>query len=538
MKKLLLLIASCAAMLAVSCNNQGEDTGKASLSVEPQELNFQASGNPSQTVTVTAENVKWNISMSAESKAWISATKTDDKTITVAVSDNETTTVRNGSILIESDNEKVESKRINIVQAAGEEKTYTMTVAPDVMTFAAEGAEPQEATVTVSDPKLSWTVAAEESIEEWVHVSAAGDKITISVDDNPATEGRAGNVIITPGMENVRPKAIRVTQNAKVLPASLEVNPTEINFEAHPQMVTVMVTAEHVDWDVKISDTPGEIGNSVSWIKNPTIFKEVDKPYFVVSVETNGKREERTGYLIVTSNVENVPSVTVTITQAANEDMTNLTGDVEITDMETGVNNYVVFAPNQEKWFDKDFATWDIDLWAAGVIKRHDYIGWNHYSGEGTRLHIEFISSRIVHNWDEEYDLPEGDYEVKAPEKDAEDKLVLVPFTISPGGYTTGNMCVVVGSWYLEAIGGEKEDVYAGMAPLTGGKVNVARNGEDYILTFDLLDDAGNKITGKCVTKLDNMRVNYMESDPPLPEPEQPEQPEEPDPDKPTPFGR
>lgn len=543
MKKLLLLIAACAAVVAVSCTPQDQGTGKTSFSVTPLSLEFEASGNPSQTITVTAENVKWDFSVPAESKTWITVTKTDDKTLTVTVSDNDTALPRNGSILVESDNANFDGKRVAVIQAAGEEATYTMTVEPAAMTFAAEGAQPQEATVTVSSPELSWTVAAEDAIKDWAHVSASGDKITVTVDDNPDTAERIGMVIVTPGNESVKPKAIRITQEGKVLPPSLEVQTTELIFKARPQFgETVLVNAVNVNWDVQISETPDEVSGSVSWIKQPKLFKETEKPNFLVSVEMNPTTEPRIGYLIVTSDVADIPSITIKVTQEAGQEyVTNLTGDVEITDMETGVNNYVFFSPNQE-WFDKNFATWDIDLWAAGVERRHDYMGYNHYSGNGTRLRLEIFSSRIVHNWDEEYDLPEGDYEIKAAALDEEQNPIYVPFTIDPGRYTAKeDMLLVPGSWYLETNGGEGvENVYAGKAPLTSGKINVSRNGEDYIFTFDAQDDAGNRITGRCVTKLDNMRVNFFEENEPTPDPNPEEpNPEEPsDPDKPTPFRR
>lgn len=540
MKKLLLLIASCAAVLGVSCKTTDPEQGKTSFSVTPLSLEFEASGNPSQTITVTAENVKWDFSVPGESKTWITVTKTDDKTLTVTVSDNDTALTRNGSILVESDNANFDGKRVAVVQAAGEEAIYTMTVEPAAMTFVAEGAQPQEATVTVSDPSLAWTVAAEDTIKDWAHVSAAGDKITVTVDDNPSTSERVGMVIVTPGNESVKPKAIRITQEGKVLPPSLEVSPTELIFKGRPQFgETVKVTAVNVNWEVYVSETPDEVSGSVPWIKNPQVFKEVESPYFIASVNTNTITEPRTAYLIVTSDVADVPSITIKVTQEAGQlYITNLTDDVEINDMETGVKNYVFFSPNQV-WFDSNFATWAIDLWAAGVERMQDNMGYNHYSGNGTRLHLKVISSRIVHNWDEEYDLPEGDYEIKTAELDEERNPIYVPFTLEAGRYTASeNMCVVPGSWYLETNGGEGvEDVYAGKAPLTSGKVNVARNGEDYIFTFDMQDDAGNKITGRCVTKLDNMRVNFFEENEPTPDPNPNPNPE-PDPDKPTPFGR
>ena len=79
-----------AAVLGVSCDRPEEPQVKPTLTVSPSELAFAASGNSSKTVTVTAENVGWEITMSDESKAWITVTENSDgKTLTVSVSDNE-----------------------------------------------------------------------------------------------------------------------------------------------------------------------------------------------------------------------------------------------------------------------------------------------------------------------------------------------------------------------------------------------------------------------------------------------------------------
>ena len=86
-------------------------------------------------------------------------------------------------------------------------------------------------------------------------------------------------------------------------------------------------------------------------------------------------------------------------------------------------------------------------------------------------------------------------------------------------------MSIVGGSWYLEVIGDAEEDVYGDMAPISSGTLHVARSGEEYTLTMDFKDDAGFSITGTCVTKLDNIRVNFFER----PDPSEPEEPEDPD---------
>lgn len=530
MKKILTVLALAAAVLGVSCDRPEEPQVKPTLTVSPSELAFAASGNSSKTVTVTAENVGWEITMSDESKAWITVTENSDgKTLTVSVSDNEAETARNGSFTLTPDNVKVDPKRVTVSQEGAEVGDLSFSLDPTALTFDGEGAPAQEVVVAVSDAKLTWTAAPEEAAKDWITVTASGDKISVSVADNPDTTERSGNVIVTPDTKSVNPKAVRVTQKGKVLPLSLStsVESGKLEFDYSGSLgTTVYVTAVNVDWNARVSDKPGEVGNGVEWLKVASIVKEseyVETPYFIVQTGVNTTLEERRAYVVVTSDNPEVPNVTIEVVQAGGKEfLTNLTAPVEITDMGTGVVNDVFFSPNQ-KWQDRPVATWSLTLLAPGVERSKDWQGFWHYNGIGTRLFIEIYSERIVYNDDGEYYLPEGDYTVAADEMDENDQPVLVPFTVKPGEETSGNMSIVAGSWYLEVLG--EEDVYGGMAPISSGTLHVARSGEEYTLTMDFKDDAGFSITGTCVTKLDNMSVNFWER----PDPSEPEEPEDPD---------
>ena len=530
MKKILTVLALAAAVLGVSCDRPEEPQVKPTLTVSPSELAFAASGNSSKTVTVTAENVGWEITMSDESKAWITVTENSDgKTLTVSVSDNEAETARNGSFTLTPDNVKVDPKRVTVSQEGAEVGDLSFSLDPTALTFDGEGAPAQEVVVAVSDAKLTWTAAPEEAAKDWITVTASGDKISVSVADNPDTTERSGNVIVTPDTKSVNPKAVRVTQKGKVLPPSLSTSVESGKLEFDYSVVvgtTVYVTAVDVNWDAKVSDTPDVVGNPVEWLKVSGITKEnVDTPYFSVRPETNTTTEARSAYVVVTSDNPEVPNVTIEVVQAGGKEfLTNLTAPVEITDMGTGVVNDVFFSPNQ-KWLDRPIAMWSLTLLAPGVERSKDWMGYWHYTGVGTRLYIELYSERIVYNDDGEYYLPDGDYAVAADEMDENDHAVLVPFTVKPGEETNGNMSIGGGSWYLEVIGDAEEDVYGDMAPISSGTLHVARSGEEYTLTMDFKDDAGFSITGTCVTKLDNIRVNFFER----PDPSEPEEPEDPD---------
>lgn len=346
-EKILIVLALAAAVLGVSCDRPEEPQVKPTLTVSPSELAFAASGNSSKTVTVTAENVGWEITMSDESKAWITVTENSDgKTLTVSVSDNEAETARNGSFTLTPDNVKVDPKRVTVSQEGAEVGDLSFSLDPTALTFDGEGAPAQEVVVAVSDAKLTWTAAPEEAAKDWITVTASGDKISVSVADNPDTTERSGNVIVTPDTKSVNPKAVRVTQKGKVLPPSLSTSVESGKLEFDYSVVvgtTVYVTAVDVNWDAKVSDTPDVVGNPVGWLKVSNITKEnVDTPYFSVRPETNTTTEARSAYVVVTSDNPEVPNVTIEVVQAGGKEfLTNLTAPVEITDMGTGVVNDV-----------------------------------------------------------------------------------------------------------------------------------------------------------------------------------------------------
>lgn len=523
MRKLLPLINVLVAASLFSCVGAGGESQKPEVVIGKTTLAFDASGNSSQTVDVTA-NVEWSVSVASSAAEWLHATKTDSKTITVSVEDNDAEQ-RSGILTISAVDGSITPKKVTVTQAKAAEQQYSLSVDPAAMTFGAEEAEPQTATVMVSDPQLKWSAAPEDEIKEWVTVTAEGDRVTVSVLDNPETTPRAGNVIITPAIESAPKKAIRVTQEGRILPPSLELSARELTFDAIRGMgQSVTVKAVNVNWTAQVVR---EEGADVSWIEM-SITNTEENSYFTVNVATNPLLEERRGYIEVKSNHPEVEDIMVTVIQEAGvEHLSDLTDNVNLEDISDAVSHEVFFSPNQT-WHDRDYASWDIELWGATVDRKKDWQGFYHYSGNGTRLFLRFRSERIVHNDDEEYVLPSGEYVVCSPEES-------VPWSIAPGE-RTNNFATPLGSWYMKVAG---EDTYSNKAPVTGGTITVSHNGDEYTFILDLTDDAGFNIAGRCVTKLDNMKINFHPLIDPSskPKPEEPTEPEEPvDPEEPTPY--
>ena len=121
MKKLFYPLILCAAVAAVvGCKKDAGEKTSYKLEVSPRALNFEATGAAAQTVTVTAENVEWEVVKAAEA-TWVTVTTDEaNSTISVSVTDNTAETERTAQIQVAPvANDSVEAKTITVTQAAG-----------------------------------------------------------------------------------------------------------------------------------------------------------------------------------------------------------------------------------------------------------------------------------------------------------------------------------------------------------------------------------------------------------------------------------
>lgn len=70
----------------VSCEGK-TGTEQPSLEVSPETMTFEA-GSGTQQAAVTAQGVEWTHEVAAEAAEWLSAERSDDKTLTVTVAEN------------------------------------------------------------------------------------------------------------------------------------------------------------------------------------------------------------------------------------------------------------------------------------------------------------------------------------------------------------------------------------------------------------------------------------------------------------------
>lgn len=513
MKKLFSILVALGSLLAISCDpdNNGGTTTEATLSVDLSSLSFVAVEAPAQTVTVTASGVEWDFKVPETVAVWLKVEKTDANTLTVTVTDNTKPEKRTGSFTVYAvDNEDVKAKTITVSQEASSVE-YKLTVNPSALTFEAENAALQTVEVTTEGQGLKWTAAAEGDAASWITLTPKEEILEVSVTDNPDTKERVGNIIVTASEESAGKRVIRVTQKELVLPPSLsiDVDPeTGLVFHrnGHPKEggeSSIKVTAVNVDWDAKAVD---ENNKDIEWF---TLWVNKGEDYASVSIDMQPNKEyrERIGYIVITSDNEDVPGFKVKITQeAAEEYFSTLTNDVDVSDI---VNAQGYVYPNQE-WEDAVVASgWTIRFWTDGV--NHD-IDLYTTTGTGGYMEIEFAAEHMVFNDDEAYSLTEGVYTIAPSENDGQR---LPPMSVTqgtPGFYDYQQF----GSWYMKYENDEKSE----RGPLSEGTITVSKEGgERYKFVFDCVDDLGYTITGSFTVELPYIQQGMPVGPPPVTNP-------------------
>ena len=463
MKRLLFISALC--LLFASCGgDKGTDGGGVpSLKVEPSSLDFAAVSAPSQSVTVTAVNVEWEVRVSDTASAWLKAEKTDGTTVTVSVTDNGTPEQRTGSFtVVPTNNEDVKAKSVTVVQT-GSDVEYKFAVEPAALTFEAEGAAAQTVTIT-AEGGLTWEAEAEGDAASWITVTPGEGTLEVKVSDNPETAERSGNIVVTPSAESVGAKAIRVTQAGKVLPPSLSINvedpETGFKFQAsgvqYEGASNIQVTAVNTDWNARAVDAEG---NAVTWF-SVAVNKEDGLSSIGLTVTKNETYEERVGYVVITATVEGVPEIRVTVTQdAAREHFSTLSGNVDVSKL---VYSYAEVNPNQD---------WE---------------------------ELEMSAEHMGFNDDKEYYLSEGTYEIYTDESGQRGPQMTYTKGY-PGYFDYQNF----GSWALVVENGEIVE----KGPCAAGTVTVSRSGDSYTFTLDIEDDMQYAVSGTTTVEFSRVKV-------------------------------
>ena len=492
MKKILFVAAAC--ILAAACKPTETETTTASLEVTPTSLSFAAEDTAPQTITVTAVGVEWTYSLAESGKEWVTIERLSDKELTVAVADNTKAEQRTAAVTFKAkDNNRIKDRSVTIIQQGAENpEVYALTVDPTVLTFEAEGAAGQSVKVTASGEGITWSAAVDEAAKEWITLSATegteGETtLTVTVQDNPDTAERSANVTLTPSAESVGPKAIRVTQEAKVLPPSFSMSyeggelPAE-GFVADYKgsaSFQIAVTPVNVIWDVKTQYESG--GND--WLQVSKYESETVNLITINFNLRNDSPETRTATITVTTDAEGIGPFEIKASQQGKPDfLSTITEDVSM----NLTYCYALVEPNND-YRNEPSTLWDLRLWSDGIT--YDETNYpNYYVGTGEKLCVYFYSDPLTLNDDNEYYLPDGTYTVTAF---GDGGTSLNPGEIRGGG-ETWNYVFPQGSWYSRV----EESNITENALISEGTATVTRNGEVYTITFDFTSDAKYSVTG------------------------------------------
>ena len=487
MKKLLFIAAAC--LLAAACTPQDGGGETASLEVSPKSLTFGAEDTTPQEITVTATGVEWEYAVPS-SADWITVDDGTAGKLLVSVAKNPTAEKRTASIRITAkDNDDLEPVSVTVTQAGSETpEVYSLTVDPAALTFEAEGAAGQSVKVTASGEGITWSAAVEDAAKEWITLSATegaeGETtLTVTVQDNPDTAERSANVTLTPSVESVGPKAIRVTQEAKVLPPSLAITydgGKELPEEGfvmgyRGRLITLALVPVNLTWKAEAD---------AEWLKI-TVNTDYNLLTIAMSDVLNTSSESRSCNIIVTTDAEGVGPFKIPVTQEGQpEFQSTILEDMELT---TLTHCYVAVTPNCD-WRDKPFTQWDMRFMSENVSYANNL---GNYSGTGDRLTVDLVSEPIWVNDDAEYYLPDGTYTVVANFNS--DENLRVPGSVSAGAFTFSHPRFTNGTWYVRI----EDDAYpGGQAAITEGTMTVSRTGEEYVITFEFVSDAGFAVTG------------------------------------------
>ena len=490
MKKIFITgIVAAACLLAAACSPTDGESTTASLEVSPSSLAFGAEDTTPQEITVTATGVEWEYTLPS-SADWITVDDGTAGKLLVSVAKNPTAEKRTASIAVKPvNNDDVKAKSVTVTQAGSETpEVYSLTVDPAALTFAAEGAAGQSVKVTASGEGITWSAAIDEAAKEWITLSATegaeGETtLTVTVQDNPDTAERSANVTLTPSVESVGPKAIRVTQEAKVLPPSLAITydgGKELPEEGfvmgyRGRLITLALVPVNLTWKAEAD---------AEWLKI-TVNTDYNLLTIAMSDVLNTSSESRSCNIIVTTDAEGVGPFKIPVTQEGQpEFQSTILEDMELT---TLTHCYVAVTPNCD-WRDKPFTQWDMRFMSENVSYANNL---GNYSGTGDRLTVDLVSEPIWVNDDAEYYLPDGTYTVVANFNS--DENLRVPGSVSAGAFTFSHPRFTNGTWYVRI----EDDAYpGGQAAITEGTMTVSRTGEEYVITFEFVSDAGFAVTG------------------------------------------
>lgn len=494
MKKYILWAA--VALAAVSCNKPDPEPqpGKASLSAEPRSLQFAAASAPVQTIKVTAEETEWEHSLSDNSE-WITLKREGDN-LSVSVRDNETETARTATVTISATVSGVDPVKVTVGQAAKEKeisKKPSISATPQTLTFAAENASAQEVVVTVTGD-ITWRAYAAGG-EDWIHVTLADGKFSVKVDDNPKSLQRAASINVSPSDKTM--SAIRVHVIQEPLPVEAAIIPIlpgdatlesglVLPFSAGTTTFALTVEPQTAQWSAEVEEVEGK---DTKWLSLTPIVAE-EKHQIFIDYKENTEPTERTAKIVFKHSDPTCEPVILKLTQQAKADvMSTIREDVN----SQAFTQIRVEARGNNEFQQWPYSHWTFTLYTEGISYQASKGQW---SGTGERIRLLVTASPQN---EENLVVEERTYEVVPNEQ-----YNIMPLTERKPGWAegakgTGMSFWPSGIWYQRM----KDGAITDLANAVSGSVTIVKTGEDYTLSWDLVSDAGYKVTGSYTGPLD-----------------------------------
>ena len=485
MKRILSIVSAVAVMaLAVSCGPK-ETEKAASLSLDPSSLSFEATGG-----------VEWEHEVPEIAKEWLTVSREGD-VLTVSVTDNLKGDQRAVMVTVKAtNNSEVKDRTIDIVQKANPNPVeLSISAEPAYLPFVGTEAPVQDVTVTVTGG-MTWEATAD---VDWITLTPAEGKFSVSVTDNPDGKQREGTITVTPSDPEVDPATVRVVQDGKKEFTLSSEEKITFGYNAITDSSRqIDVTATNVKWEAKVVD---ENGSEVTWLT-----LGVTTTYVNVISSTNTGAEARKAWVVITTDWEEKPEVRIEVEQeGAPDHISTLTESIDISDDINFVR--VITTPWQiwdtgEEFTDENSPSYD-PTFDPNTTKRSDweihlmndtfttYESGEGYVGTGWRLKFNLNSPRIEWNTEgifyipteKPYTIVEGTKPGVAPEE----------YTIEQGSEQTSYFQKYPGAYVVEYADGKMVN----KAPLVEGTVTVTHNGNDnYTFAVDAKDDLGFSI--KC----------------------------------------
>lgn len=507
MKKLFYPLILCAAAVAVlGCEKEPAKTTTYKLEVSTLALNFKATAAAAQTVTVTAENVEWEV-ITGEDANWVTVTPDEENsTITVSVTDNTTETERTAQIQVAPvANDSVEAQTVTIKQAAkdGESEPTDVTMKLSSNSAKLLGAGGQEViTVTFegTDEKLPFTVTPDAECD-WltIDVNVETGEVTLGAALNDDTVSRSIMLTVAAENENIAPKKISVSQEAGAT-GKIELTvffPLNFRWDETASKQAKVTLTGLTEFGARIEN---EDGTECEWahVRQRPYGSDGTQFYVEVWADNNMTLVARKAYLVLeaTAEGESATPVRQEITQeAGKEGLSTLTGDVELPAF-SDVKAYVTPYNDPEAMVTSPWAF-------TFMTEDLEYNVWGNYVGTGTLVRFTLQAPAIPFDEDEKnysYTLQDGEY--KGVVRVSEYGAKYEPFTFAQGD----NGGINASAWIQKY----ENDVLTEAAPLFGAIETLNTGENSYIIKFDLTDDMGHTITGSWEGTLSELREQGM----------------------------